>query len=136
MALSASWIATWVIAYMRDSLSGLSAGAMHAASAACPACAFHAVTAFGLECGLALAGAAITAAVVSESVKKRMNGTVASKLSVRTAADATFPDRDGVDPTGTCARDQQRAHVSAIGRHECATDRSRRGTVASARAPP
>ena len=43
MALSASWIATCVIAYIRDSLSGLSAGAMHAASAASAAFAFHAV---------------------------------------------------------------------------------------------
>jgi hypothetical protein len=70
MALRASWIATWVIAYMRDSLSGLSTGAMQAASAAFPAYAFHAVTPFGLAWRLALAGAAITAAVVSETAKR------------------------------------------------------------------
>jgi hypothetical protein len=63
---------------MRDSLSGLSAGAMQAASAALPACAFHAMTAFGLECGLAPAGATSTAASANESVKKRMKGTADS----------------------------------------------------------
>jgi hypothetical protein len=46
MALSASWIAAWVIAFIRDWLSGLSVGAIHAASAASPAFALHAVTAF------------------------------------------------------------------------------------------
>jgi len=63
---------------MRDLLSGLSTGAIQAAGAAFPACAFHAVTAFGLECGFAPAGAAITAAVVSETAKRRTKGTAAS----------------------------------------------------------
>ena len=49
MALRASWIAMWDIAYMRASWSGSSRGAMQAAMAAFPADAFHAVTAFG--CG-------------------------------------------------------------------------------------
>src|SRR4051812_18887448 len=75
MALSASWIATWAIAYMRDSLRGLSAGAMQAARAAFPACAFHAVTAFDRGWGFALAGVTITTAVASATVQRRMKGT-------------------------------------------------------------
>ena len=53
MAFSASWIAMWVIAYIRDSCSGLSVGAIHAASAASPAFAFQMVTGFGFAtaCG-------------------------------------------------------------------------------------
>ena len=63
---------------MRDSLSGLSAGAMQAASAASPACALHALTAFGLQRASALAGAAITAATASEVAMTRTEGTMAS----------------------------------------------------------
>src|SRR5215208_5250175 len=78
MVLSASWIATWVIAYIRDSLSGLSVGAMHAASAAAPAFAFHAVTAFDRAGARALAGAATATATTSETAKRWTRGMVAS----------------------------------------------------------
>jgi hypothetical protein len=70
IALRASWMARWVIAYMRDSLSGLSTGAMQAVSAAFAADAFQAMTAFDLSGELALAGAAIAAALVSETAKR------------------------------------------------------------------
>jgi hypothetical protein len=66
----------------------LSAGAMHAASAAFPALAFHAVTAFGLGCELAAAGAAISAAVVSTTAKRRTEDTAASNR-LRLARDVT-----------------------------------------------
>ena len=56
---------------------------MQAASAAFPACAFHAMTGFGLECGLALAGATITAAVASETVKRRERARRPSSLGGR-----------------------------------------------------
>src|SRR5215218_2249420 len=78
MVLSASWIATWVIAYIRDSLSGLSAGAMHAASAASPAFAFHAVTAFARAGARALAGAVTATATMSETAKRWTRDMVAS----------------------------------------------------------
>ena len=45
MALSASWTASWVMAYIRASNGGLFPGARHAASAASPAYSFQATTA-------------------------------------------------------------------------------------------
>ena len=51
IALRASWIAMCAMAYMRDSCSGLSSGAMHAARAAAPALAFQASTASGGSAG-------------------------------------------------------------------------------------
>ena len=77
MALSASWIATWVMAYIRASWSGSSPGEMHAASAASPAFAFHSMTA--LEPPLGLPDAACPPAVldqvtakIADSVKRLM----------------------------------------------------------------
>jgi hypothetical protein len=63
---------------------------MQAARAAFPACAFHAVTAFGLERGFALAGAAINASVASEAVKKRMKAR-RRPIECATAGDAEPP---------------------------------------------
>ena len=63
-------MATWVMAYMRDSLSGLSSGAMQAVSAAFAADAFQAMTAFDRSGELALAGAAIATALVSEAARR------------------------------------------------------------------
>src|SRR5829696_8742109 len=129
MALRASWIATWVIAYMRDSLSGLSTGAMQAASAAFPAYAFHAVTAFGLAWRLALAGAAINAAVVSEIAKRRTVGTAASNR-MRLAGGRggrALRGRDDAELTRTWARARLGSHVSGTEPHDCAADRPHLG---------
>ena len=78
---------------MRDSLSGLSTGAMQAASAACPAFAFHSATAFVRAGGLALAGLAITAAAMTETANMWTKGTVASNQGVVSEAGGLGPSR-------------------------------------------
>ena len=76
IAFSASWIATCVMAYMRDSNSGLPSGEMQAAIAASPAFAFHTVTASVVSpieaTEPAPAGAAIVAINVIATATKRV----------------------------------------------------------------
>ena len=76
IAFSASWIAMCVMAYMRDSCSGLPTGEMHEATAASPAFAFHTVTASVVSpieaTDPAPAGAAIVAINVIATATKRV----------------------------------------------------------------
>src|SRR5829696_7001638 len=114
MALSASWIATWVIAYIRDSLSGLSAGAIHAASAASPAFAFHAVTAF--DRAAAVVGTASASAPRSEAVRTWTAGTVPPIDGSRwTAGTRHHADPRSVRPTART--DAGRTNADAGTRH-------------------
>src|SRR5215217_2353565 len=104
MALSASWIATWVIAYIRDSLSGLSAGAMHAASAASPAFAFHAVTALAHAGARALAGAVTATATTSETAKRWTRGMGAADRRGLRCGDPGGPGTAGAGVGGAVIR--------------------------------
>src|SRR5262245_9401030 len=72
MALSASWMATCVIAYRRASAGPGPSGEMHAATAASPALAFHAVTA-SVAGNIAWAGVA-DARSAQAAQSKALNG--------------------------------------------------------------
>ena len=81
MAFSASWMAMCIIAYMRDSCSGLSSGAMQAARAASAAFAFQETTAFPAD-DVAYAGDAPGTSPAPAS----------TVMSVRPIRDGAFPD--------------------------------------------